>query len=286
MKKIITAVLTVFLILGVSTAAYAQPKEKDTKITTTQIKKDDKKTVSKSNENKNNGLEKAKQALLKKCDEMIAQINKLKGFIIGSDGKFLVEFKDQVAGDAALKSIDEAVKKVEDFKKRIEAAASTKDLKDISKELQNNWMKHQTIVKRITGLTSAARLKAAYEQTKAVVDKVGTGINAIQITTDASIVIDLDSLKKEHEEIVANLEEARADYLEAVAMFSSINDSAKSDKDFKDAQKKLMEAKDGLHDALSDVKKLLVKIKTSVHKQLDAIVSVKDDDDENDEEDN
>ena len=317
MKKIISAVLTVTMIMGATSVAFAQPKDKasktapaivttkvDAKTCATQRKDDEKKTEvkkpefkeqDKKNEDKKNEvkknevkkdsqLDKSKQSLIKSCDDMIAQITKLKGYIISKEGKFLVEFKDQATGDAVLKSIDEAINKINDFKKRINAATDSKVLKDLKKEIENNFIKHQTIVKRITGLTNAARLKTAYDETKALVDKLGAGINAI--TTNASITLDVEALKKAHKNITAELEEARLDYLDAVAMFSSITDSTKADKSFKEAQAKLMEAKDGIHDALIETKQLLVKIKTGVHKEIGAIkIDVDDDDDKDDDHD-
>ncbi len=310
MKKIISAVLTVTMIMGATSVAFAQPKDKASKpapaIVTTkvdaktcatqkkedekkpeikkpEIKEQDKKNEDKKNEvKKDSQLDKSKQSLIKTCDDMIAQITKLKGYIISKEGKFLVEFKDQATGDAVLKSIDEAINKINEFKKRIEAATDSKVLKDLKKEIENNFLKHQTIVKRITGLTSAARLKTAYDETKALVDKLGAGINAINITTGSSIKLDVEALKKQHAKIQAELEEARLDYLDAVAMFSSMTDSTKADKNFKAAHDKLMEAKDGLHDVLIETKQLLVKIKTGVHKEIGAIKIDVDDDDDDD----
>lgn len=297
MKMIISAVLTVSMILGASTVAYAKPKDKPSKPESTSItstadaeatpttkKVEEKKTengkpttkdagksssaTKKVEEKKDNGLEKSKAELIKKCDEMISQITKLKGYIVSTDGKFLVEFKDQATGDAVLKSIDTTINTLNSYKQKVQAATDSKVLKAISKELQDNLIKHQTIVKRITGLTSTARLKTAYDETKTLIDKLGAGINGI---TGSSITINVEELKKNYQELNTKLEEAHGDYLEAVALYSSIPDSTKSDKSFKEAQKKLMEAKDELHDVLIKAKQLLVKIKTSVHKQLDAI---------------
>ena len=289
MKKIISAVLTVSMLLGATTVAYAMPKDRASKPTSTSVttKIEEKKIEVKKPETtekikmvdvkKNGILDKSKASLIKKCDDVITQINKLKNYIISKDGKLLSDL-DLTTGNVAVKSIELAIGKVNDFKSRIEAATTSQELKAISKELQNNWMENQTFVKRITGLTSAARLKTAYDETKALVDKLGAGMNVT--STDSSITLNVEPFTKEYEKIEADLEEAYADYLEAVALFSSITDSAKADKNFKVAHAKLMEAKDGIHDVLIDTKHLLVEIKTGVHKQLE--VNNVDDDDEED----
>ena len=292
MKKIIAAILTVSLLMSASTAVYALPKgepsgvgnraENKASNKADDKKKDDKpantgnSTTAKETDNKKDGaaenktdnkkdgaLENDRSTLNKKCNEMIEQINKLKGYIVSAEGKFLVEFKDQATGDASLKSIDEALNILNSYKKQIEAASSSDALKEISKELQKNLTKHQNIIKRITGLTNAARLKAAYDETKALVDKLSAGVNGI---TGSGISLDVKALKKRVETMSQDLEKARNDYLDAVALFSTITDSSKDDKSFKEAQKKFNQAKDGLHDVLVEAKQLLVKIKTSITK--------------------
>ncbi len=291
MKKIIAAILTVSLLMSASTAVYAAPKGNQPKVTNkaneASNKADDKKkedkpanngnsTTAKKADNKKDGaaenktdnkkdsaLENNRSTLTKKCNEMIEQINKLKGYIVSAEGKFLVEFKDQATGDASLKSIDEALNILNSYKKQIEAASSSDALKEISKELQKNLTKHQNIIKRITGLTNAARLKAAYDETKALVDKLSAGVNGI---TGSGISLDVKALKKRVETMSQDLEKARNDYLDAVALFSTISDSSKDDKSFKEAQKKFDNAKKGLHDVLVEAKQLLVKIRTSINK--------------------
>lgn len=317
MKRIISAVLTVSIIISSASLSFAQPKTRNTetdvvsmatKVNSTMQKIEEqskeqtqnainneykkvqeknrveiKNTVNKNSKNqtakKSSELDKSKQALIKKCDELVSQINKLKSYIVSKDGSFLVEFKDKATGDAVLKSIDDAIANITAFKKKIENAASSSELKKISKELQSDSAKHQVFIKRITGLTSAARLKNAYKETKALVDKLGTGINGLNISNSK---LDIEDLKKKHQEIVSDLEEARADYLEAISLFSTITDGEKTDKSYKAAQAKLTEAKDELHDVLVKAKQLLVKIKTSVQKP-DAIKTDDDDDEEDDD---
>ena len=302
MKKIISAVLTVSMLLGATTVAYALPKDKASKPVSTSVaieldamtrtpkkvevkkievkKPETTEKVKKVDVKKDAKLDKSRESLIKKCDGVITQINKLKDYIISKEGKLLVDL-DLATGDVAIKSIESAIGKVNDFKRRIDDATTSQELKTISKELQNNWMKNQTFVKRITGLTSAARLKTAYDETKLLVAKLGEAMNVT--TTDSSITLDVEPYTEEYEQIKADLEEAYADYLEADALYSSITDSAKGDKNFKIAHAKLMEAKDELHDVLIDTKHLLVEIKTGVRKQLD--VNKVDDDDEDDDDD-
>ena len=318
MKKIISVVLTVSMIFGTSSVAFAKPKEKiekpavkttlktekekdeekDTRSERQEKADNNKKTDNKNKENKKNDnkktaqLDKSKDGLLKKCDKALAQINKLKSYIISEEGNLLIEAKDLATGDAAIEGIDEAIDLVNEYKERIEKATTSKELKDISKELQKGWMKNQNFVKRITGLTSTARLKKAYDDTLKVVDRLGAGINGI--TTNAAISLDKEALKKDYEAITQRLEEAHDAYLEAVARYSSMTtDGDKSNKEFKDAHFKLMEAKDGIHDVLIGAKQLLVKIKTSLKDDVDdeesLVEDIKeeldDDDDDGDEKD-
>ena len=318
MKKIISVVLTVSMIFGTSSVAFAKPKEKiekpavkttlktekekdkekDTKSEWQEKADNNKKTDNKNKENKKNDnkktaqLDKSKNDLLLKCDKVLAQINKLKSYIISEEGNLLIEVKDRATGDVAIESINEAIELVNEYKEKIEKAATPQELKGIAKELQKGWMNNQNFVKRLTGLTSTARLKKAYDNALVVVEKLGAGINGI--TTNAAISLDKEALKKDYEAIAKKLEEAHDAYLEAVAKFSSMNTVAgKSDKEFKEAHSKLMEAKDGIHDVLIGAKQLLVKIKTSLKDDVDdeesLVEDIKeeldDDDDDGDEKD-
>lgn len=287
MKKIIATVLTASIVISCATASFAKPNNKSNNNKREKIeqivnnkdnrennKKNDKKDNERSSEkvnrvkdNKIKQVEKLKETLNNKCDKLTNQILKLKSYIVSEDGKFLVEFKDQEAGDNALKSIETAMGKIISFKEAIEEAQDFKELKDLRKELQKNFIKHQTIVKRITGLTSTARLRSAYNTTKALVDRLGAGLE--EIPSEVAAIIDVDAIKVKYDKISAKLEEAYDDYLEAVEMYSSITDSANTDKSYKDAHNKLKEAKDGIHDALIETKKLLVEIKTSILRAQD-----------------
>jgi len=301
MKKLLAAVLTTSIVISCATASFAKTdnrtntnkKEKtvqtvDRKSNRDDIKKEHKKPaerVKKAEENKTRQVEKLKETLIKKCDQLINQIRKLKSYIVSEDGKFLVEFKDEATAEKVIKSLDDAIEKINSFKKDIEEAQNFEELRELRKDLQNNFIKHQAIVKRITGLTIAARLKRTYGSANALVDKLGAGIE--KIPAEAAEVLDIEGIKAKYDKITENLEEAYNDYLEAVEMYSSLTDDAETDKSYKAAHDKLMEAKDGIHDVLIDTKKLLVEIKTSIHKiQDDEIKETdrrKDIDEEDDE---
>jgi len=288
MKKAISVILTVVMLFGSSTLADAKsdkPQRHQDKIIT--VGKKDKpgstpastpaakplpsstskpapketpqvKETNKENDKKDAALEKTKSDILKKCDTMVEQLTKLRGYIVSSDGKFLVEFKDEETGKSAVKSIDDAITSINDLKKTVEASTSSKVLKDISQDLQDNWLKNQVIMKRITGLTTAARFKAAYDKTKELAAKLKTGIASMK---GDGVKIKLDALKADYEKIQARLEAARNKYLEAVNFYSSITDIKNSDKNFKTAQTKLTEAQKELNACLVDVKNLLEKLK-------------------------
>lgn len=288
MKKAISVILTVVMLLGSSTMAFAKSdKPQSHKYRTTTVSKKGKpekaptptpsatplpastpkpaaketpqvKEDNKGKDKNDAALEKTKADILKKCDTMIEQLNKLRGYIVSSDGKYLVEFKDDETAKAAVKSIDDAITSIKDLKEVVEASTSSKELKDISKDLQDNWLKNQVIMKRITGLTTAARFKAAYDKTKELADKLKTGIDSMK---GDGVKIKLDALKADYEKIQARLEAARNKYLEAVNFYSSITDIKNSDKNFKTAQTKLSEAQKELNACLVDVKYLLEKLK-------------------------
>lgn len=211
-------------------------------------------------------LESVRKELIGKCDTVIAQFQKLKSYIVDKNGKLLVEFKDAATAKAAIKSIDEAIANVTSQKSIINKATSSNQLKDMLADLSEEWMDNQVIMKRITGLTSAARLKEAYDATKLLVDKLGVGITGLSGQTKK---VDLNALNKEYSDLKAKLTEAKTVYLSAVSLFSTITDADSSDKTFKTAQEKLTEAKDVLNDCVEKVKDLLNKLKGEVNTRIE-----------------
>jgi hypothetical protein len=281
MKKIISFILTVSMLLSITSIASAQQSTKARKpaATTTVTAKLNTKAVAA----KSNGLEKSKAALIRKCISAVEQLGKLKGYIetaqigLTESDSILAEAKTKIESAIQMINDSDANNNINSYIERINAAKDSKELKAIAKELQKSWMSNQNFMKRISGLASASRLNKVYEDTNALVEKLGAGIDAIG--DDAANALKKDELKKESDQIEADLEEAHNDYLDAVKLYSVvILDGVKADKNFKDAHAKLMEAKDELHDVLISTKQLLVKIK-NLNKPVDEQETEEADDD-------
>lgn len=209
----------------------------------------------------NPGLQKSKDQILNKSNDMIAQLQKLRGYIITNDGEYLVEFKDKATGDSAIKSIDDAIVALQNLNKSIDDAKTNQELKSLTSNLEKNWLKNQVFMKRITGLTSAARFKTAYDQTKVLVDKLGIGVKSMP---GDSTKVQAAELTMDYSAIESKLESSRRQYLDAVNLYSSITDAKNADKSYKDANTKLQTAQKELNECLVKAKQLLTKIKVEV----------------------
>lgn len=174
MRKAIAMILTVIMMFGTAITVSAKPgyganvpkasvKKADNRLFTANVRNnEDSAKRNKNNDNntknENKQLEKTKATLLEKCGTIEDQLNKLKAYIITDDGKLKIEL-DRDTADKVLKNIQEALAKINGYKKRINEADTKKELQNIKKELQNHTSRHQTMVKRLTGLTNAGRLK-------------------------------------------------------------------------------------------------------------------------------
>lgn len=271
MKKLLAAVLTVSLILSGTTVAFAKQNEHSQK-GKSQVSVS--KTKAKENGINKKDLDKAKEQLTRKVDVQISQLNKLRGYIVTSDGKLLIELKDTATANAAIKSIDDALLALNDLKTKIQSATDSKALKELSKTLEKGWLKNQYFMKRIIGLTSAARFKKAYDQTLALTDKLTAGIDGLN---SSNTTLNIEDLKAKLAAVKTRLESAKASYLEALNQFVTITYNDKSEKSYKAAQEKLKKAGRDLHEALKMTKRLLNLIKGTDDEE---------DEDDEDEDDN
>lgn len=257
MKRFLAAFLTIALFLSGSTVALAKqvdkgdhgkPKEKYSQHQPADKSKDKKIHVNKKD------LDKAKEQLTKKVDDKINQLKKLKSYIVSEEGKILIEMIDAATVNTAIKSIDDAIAGLNTMKTNIQAAADNNALNTLAKTLENDWKKNQFFMKRINGITSAAKVYNAYKKTEALVDKLAKGLS-LYTGNNAS------DLKKRLETIQAKLGTAKANYKEALNLFLSITSNDKTEKTYKTANDKLKKANKDLHEALKEAEKLLRIVK-------------------------
>lgn len=293
MKKVMAVFLTASIVFGSTTIVSANnsgkndQKYKTSKVmtmpsvkqclSTNNCTKVAPKSNQKSDPKCNNGKvkvldkisEKVRSELIAKCDSMLAQLQQLKSYII-KDGKLLVEFKDAQTANAAIQSIDQAIVKINAQKDTITKSNSSKQLKDIMKDYCKNWINNQFISKRINGLTSAAKLKAAYESAKQQVDKLGVAVAGL---TNQTTQVKIDEFKKAYTELQAKLDKARTTYLDAINKFATVNNVNKSDKFFKDAQETLMRAKKEFNSCIEKANRMLkaLNVSATIPEQTDML---------------
>ncbi len=257
MKRFLAAFLTIALFLSGSTVALAKQADKGNngkgKGNIAHQQTDPKSKGKKISVNKKD-LDKAKEQLTKKVDEKINQLKKLKNYIVSDEGKILIEMVDAATVNTAIKGIDDTIAGLNTMKSNIQAAADNNALNTLAKTLENDWQKNQYFMKRINGITSAAKVYDAYKKTQVLVDKLAKGLSSYTGNNAAD-------LKKRLGAIQTKLESAKINYKEALNLYLSITSNDKVEKTYKTAQDKLKKANKELHDTLKQAQKLLNIVK-------------------------
>jgi len=257
MKRFLAAFLTIALFLFGSTVALAKQADKGNngkgKGNIAHQQTDPKSKGKKISVNKKD-LDKAKEQLTKKVDEKINQLKKLKNYIVSDEGKILIEMVDAATVNTAIKGIDDTIAGLNTMKSNIQAAADNNALNTLAKTLENDWQKNQYFMKRINGITSAAKVYDAYKKTQVLVDKLAKGLSSYTGNNAAD-------LKKRLGAIQTKLESAKINYKEALNLYLSITSNDKVEKTYKTAQDKLKKANKELHDTLKQAQKLLNIVK-------------------------
>ncbi len=206
--------------------------------------------ANKSEKNREEALEKAKNALTKACDSMINYLEALKNKASGIK-KIAQEERTEI-----ISQLDTEISWVNSKKDEINNITNREDLVSFVKEIRAHWKDIRVMAKRVTGQILNAKITYLIDRFQKTANKVSQKITELK-----SQGKDTTEIEKLLEDFNSKIALAKEKHDAAAAKFIEIKTFADANKFFKEGMSLVREARKYLKNAHVDLVKMVKEIK-------------------------